>query len=447
VLSPAGHRSAAPRAEAPPARRHELDLLRALVAVGLVFFHTAVIYGAGEFPVKAATETPAVTVVLAFGATWGMPLLFVISGMGAWYSLRTRSVGTFARERLRRLGVPLLAGLLTLIPLQVYLGRRRAGDPSTYGEFLARFWDVRPSLDFPFLLRPGPDGLFQTGHLWFLVCLLAYSLVLLPALAWLGRPAGSRLRDRLGGLLSHPAGVLVPVVPIAAVELTLGSEVGLGGWHRASYALFFLCGCLLAADPRIAEAFQRHWRPAAAAGLVLFVTAGVVHFLAAPAADPLTAMDPSSLVLRLLKSLAGWLWVMAVIGAARARFAQRGSPAPAPARPGPPALPARLGPYANEAVLPFYVLHETVIVVVAYGVLAWPVAGAAQYALIAITSLAATLLLYDLAVRRTRLTRFLFGLRPTEPNRGDQPRSGGTSPSSGDARGRRGGHHGGTGVV
>jgi hypothetical protein len=400
-------------AEAPPARRHELDLLRALVAVGLVFFHTAVIYGAGEFPVKAATETPAVTVVLAFGATWGMPLLFVISGMGAWYSLRTRGAGTFAGERLRRLGVPLLAGLLILIPLQVYLGRRRAGDPSTYGEFLTRFWDVRPSPDFPFLLRPGPDGgPFQTGHLWFLVCLLAYSLVLLPAFAWLGRPAGRRLRDRLGGLLSHPAGVLVPVVPIAAVELTLGSEVGLGGWHRASYAVFFLCGYLLAADPRIAGAFQRHWRPAAAAGLVLFLAAGAVHFLAGPAVDPLTAMDPSSLVLRLLKSLAGWLWVMAIIGAARARFAHRGSPAPAPAPPGRPALLARLGPYANEAVLPFYVLHETVIVVVAYVVLGWPVGGAAQYGLIAVTSLAMTLLLYDLAVRRTRCTRFLFGLRP-----------------------------------
>jgi glucan biosynthesis protein C len=58
------------------------------------------------------------------------------------------------------------------------------------------------------------------------------------------------------------------------------------------------------------------------------------------------------------------------------------------------------------------VLHETVIVVVAYVVLAWPVGGAAQYGLIAVTSLAMTLLLYDLAVRRTRFTRFLFGLRP-----------------------------------
>src|SRR6266542_4745834 len=114
--------------EHPPARRGELDLLRALVVVGLVFFHTAVIFGAGEFPVKAEVENPAAMVFIAFGATWGMPLLFVVSGMGIWYSLRSRSAGAFARERLRRLGVPLLVGVLTLVPLQGYLGMRGAGD-------------------------------------------------------------------------------------------------------------------------------------------------------------------------------------------------------------------------------------------------------------------------------------------------------------------------------
>jgi Acyltransferase family len=90
--------------ERAPGRRGELDLLRALVVVGLVFFHSAVIFGPGEFPVKAETEHPVATVFLAFGATWGMPLLFTISGMGVWYSLRSRGPAGFARERLRRLG-------------------------------------------------------------------------------------------------------------------------------------------------------------------------------------------------------------------------------------------------------------------------------------------------------------------------------------------------------
>ena len=147
-----------------------------------------------------------------------MPLLFVISAMGVWYSLRSRTPGAFARERLRRLGAPLLVGLLTLVPLQVYLGQRRAGDAGSSTGFLARFWDVRPSADFPFLLEADPrGGLFQTGHLWFLVCLLAWSLVLLPGLAWLGRPAGARLR--LGRLLAFLAAGAVQYCLIALGSL------------------------------------------------------------------------------------------------------------------------------------------------------------------------------------------------------------------------------------
>jgi glucan biosynthesis protein C len=173
----------------PPTRREELDLLRVLVVVGLVFFHTAVIFGTGEFPVKAASENRVATVFLGFGATLGMPLLFLIAGMGTWYSLRSRRPAAFARERLRRLGVPLLVGLLTLVPLQVWLGLRRAGDPSSGGHFFARFWDVRPALDFPFVITAAPDGMFETGHMWFLVCLLGFSLVL--ARLRVAAPAGS----------------------------------------------------------------------------------------------------------------------------------------------------------------------------------------------------------------------------------------------------------------
>jgi hypothetical protein len=281
-------------AQEPPARRGELDALRALVVVGLVFFHSAVIFGPGEFPVKADTEHLSATVFLAFGATWGMPLLFVISGMGVWYSLRSRTATAFVGERLRRLGVPLLVGLLTLVPLQVWLGLRRAGDPGAAGGFYARFWDVRPALDFPFVLKPAPDGLFETGHLWFLVCLLGFSLALLPGLAWLGRPRGGRLVERLAGSLARPGGILLPAVPLAVVEVTLGSEVGHGGWNHASYALFLACGFLTAADQRVGETFRRQWRPAMALGGLLFACGGAAYATASAHGDPLSDMGRSA---------------------------------------------------------------------------------------------------------------------------------------------------------
>jgi len=376
--------------ERPPARRGELDLLRALVVVGLVFFHSAVIFGAGEFPVKAAAEYRVATVLLAFGATWGMPLLFTISGLGAWYSLRSRSAGAFARERLRRLGVPLLVGLLTVIPLQVWLGLRRGGDPGAGAGFYGRFWEVRPSLDFPFLLEAAPGGLFETGHLWFLVCLLGFSLVLLPVLRLLDHPRGGRL-----------AGLLV--APLVAVEVVLGSEVGHGGWHHLSYAVFLVFGFLAAGDQRIGRAFRRWWRLAMALAGLGFAASGAVYAAASAHGDPLTGMEFLSVIFRLVKTLDGLLWVVAILGLAGSRLA----------RPRPPTAPGRrLGAYLNDAVLPFYVLHETVVVAIAYGVLSWQVAAGVQYLVISTASLAATLALYELGVRRHPVTRLLFGLRP-----------------------------------
>jgi peptidoglycan/LPS O-acetylase OafA/YrhL len=106
--------------------------------------------------------------------------------------------------------------------------------------------------------------------------------------------------------------------------------------------------------------------------------------------------------------------VVAIIGLAHSRIQRRRrSPAqPTPDRTDRVSRLRRLGASANDIVLPFYVLHETVIVVVAYFVLAWPIPGAAQYCVIAIAALAVTLLLCDLGIRRSPVTRFLFGLKP-----------------------------------
>jgi glucan biosynthesis protein C len=299
------------------------------------------------------------------------------------------------------------------VPLQVYLGLRRAGDPSSYARFYGRFWDVRPTLDFPFVLTAAPDGVFETSHLWFLVCLLAFSLVLLPGFLLLRAPQGGRLVQELAGLLARPGGVLLLALPIAAVEVLLGSEVGHGGWNHGSYALLLVYGYLAAADQRIGEAFRRHWRPVGALGLLLFLATGAAYGAADAHAEPFTGMDPLSIAFRLLKTVDGWLWVVAIVGLARSwvERRQRSAARLAPDRPDRERLLRRLGAYANDAVLPFYVLHETVIVVVGYFVLAWPIGGGAQYCQIALASLAATLLLYDLGIRRSPLTRFLFGLK------------------------------------
>lgn len=121
--------SAGPRAAAeqpPPGRaagqRPELDVMRAFVVAGLVIFHSAVVFAAGaSWFVKDPRPSAGFTVFLLWGSLWGMPLLFLVSGMGARYAMRTRSPAAFARERLARLGIPFAVGLVVLVPPMFYL--------------------------------------------------------------------------------------------------------------------------------------------------------------------------------------------------------------------------------------------------------------------------------------------------------------------------------------
>ncbi|MGW3730708.1 acyltransferase family protein, partial [Streptomyces sp. NPDC000851] len=106
-----------PAQAALPERRAELDAVRMLVVIGLVFFHSALVFATDDdYYVKNAETTEAIVIIAGFGVVWAMPLLFLISGLGAWHSLRRRGAGGFAKERVLRLGVPLVFATLALNP-------------------------------------------------------------------------------------------------------------------------------------------------------------------------------------------------------------------------------------------------------------------------------------------------------------------------------------------
>ncbi len=68
--------------------------------------------------------------------------------------------------------------------------------------------------------------------------------------------------------------------------------------------------------------------------------------------------------------------------------------------------------YANQAVLPFYVLHQTVLLVIGYYVTRWPIPDLAKFFTIAISGFLAVMLLYELLIRRVNVLRVLFGMKP-----------------------------------
>lgn len=393
-----------------PGRRRDLDSMRIFVVAGLLLFHSARIFDTGDFYVKHEPTSELVDVVISFAALWGMPLLFVVSGMGMAYSLRSRTTKEFGVERLRRLLVPLIFGVVIIVPPQIWT--RLRSDPTydeSYLDFLPRFLDVRlePS-NFPFVVGDDPTtGLFEWGHLWFLLLLFSWSLLLLPVIRYLQSPGGQRLADRLAGRADRFRVVIAASLPLALLEGAFGSEEEWAGWNRFSYAVFLLYGYVLAADPRFGRAVARHRRSALTLGIVTFVAVGALFALAdsAEGVDPLLDLDVASVSMRVAKGVSGFAWVVAIMGFARGKGggANKGSREPR--------FIDRAGAYASEAVLPFYVLHQTVIVLLGFYVVEWPIHAVFQYLIICTASLAVILTTYDLAVRRTPLTRFLFGMK------------------------------------
>jgi hypothetical protein len=344
-----------PTRQARSARRPELDVVRLLVVIGLVFFHSALVFDSrDDYYVKNAETTEVTTILAGLGVVRAMPMLFLVAGVGSWHSLRRRGAAGFAKERVRRLGVPLVFATLTIIPIPQYLRLKSTGSgyDESYLEFLPRFFDVdvEPA-DFPFLLD-GED--FETGHLWFVVLLLVFSLMLaLVAGSILWRRAG-RSREWLALRARHRGAVLLPAIPVAVISALLGLEEGFAAWSRWAYLVFFLYGFVLASDERFRIAMRREAVLAATLGVAMFAVGMPVFLLVGESGgDPFTDMSLPAIGARILYGASGWLWLVGILGLLdRRRPARAGTAATRRSTGG------RIYSYLSAAALPLYILHQ-----------------------------------------------------------------------------------------
>ena len=404
----------------PSGRRPELDVARALVVAGLVVFHSAMVFGTSWF-VNVPRPSIGFGAFLVWGSLWGMPLLFLVSGMGVRYAMRSRTAWGFAAERLGRLGIPFATGLVLLVPPMFYLEHlAQPGFHQPYGRFWLTFMNV-PAIAAGLL----PHGNWASGgiefdpaHLWFLYVLLVFSLALAPLFWYLRGPHGTRLTGRAAKLAArHPLAMLaVAAVPVIVTEAAFGPDGITGGWERLAYVFPFLYGFLIASDARFESALSRARWPALA--VAALATVGLLGWAVAAGPGVVSGAEPGWPA---LQGLAGWAWLAAIVGfagafAARRRQAGTATPRPAPARE--PRWQRAAG-YANQAVLPFYLLHEPVIVAFAWIIVRWPAPILVKYPVLVAASFTATLVIYEFAVRRYRITRLLFGMKtPQRPANG-----------------------------
>ncbi len=372
-----------------PTRLLHIDHLRNGVIIGLILFHTARLFDSEAWHIKHAGRFQAADLLIAAFNVVQMPLLFVLAGMTAFHSLGNRGGGRFVRERLVRLLLPLVVGILLVVPPQVYVERQSAGLPGRMSpiDFSGSFAAFYPS----FFTCCYPAASFSWHHLWFVLYLLVYSLALLPVFLGLRRRVAAGRVESLGRWLAQGPRLLLLALPIVAIELALRprfpSTHALIDDHanHAHFMLLMLAGWLFAASPDLARAATRLWRPALAAAVVIIVMLLVLR--ANGTGLPIEAR-------RGLRALAEWSAIAGLLGWGGERLNR----------------PIRFLTDFSALSFPFYVFHQTVIVLLGFWLLGWSDSPLTKFLAIAVLSFVVSLALAR-AAGLTRPTRLMFGMR------------------------------------
>lgn len=373
------------KARAAPERRYDVDWVRALGMLMVFFFHSARLFDYDDWHAKNVELSYGMTVFIGVVSQWLMPLFFVLSGISAYFALIYLTGGKYINARIKRLFIPLVFGILAQVPLQVYIERVSHGQFSgSYFEFFPHYFDGFYAF--------GGNFAWMGLHLWYLEVLFIFSLITLPLFIWLKRDFMWDMISRTAGFFETPGSVLLLALPLVGMEMLVNLQpegVGIrdmGGWSPLTYLVFFLLGYLLGSDARFKSVLERHRKAALISGIMTTVIGFILI-----RADYSTRTPFFSV----LRSFNSWFWLVAILGFG-ARYLNFNN---------------RVLKYANEAVLPFYILHQTVIVIVGFFIAGWIWGVPAKYLFLTTTSFALIMLLYEL-IKRVNPLRFLFGLKP-----------------------------------
>jgi glucan biosynthesis protein C len=370
-------------------RLYYLDWLRVLAMAGIFLFHNARFYDVfTDWHVKNASTNLGASALVAFMGEWLMPLFFLIAGAATYYALKSRRPGQYVQERALRILVPLIFGTVVIVAPQAYFEALSHGAQFGGYNFFQIYWlflQTLPTLPW--------------YHLWFLAYLFVFSMVTLPILVtW--REGGTSIASKLVSLLNKPWVILVLLVLLLAVIDVLLYPAGFwgnrgqGNWSIVAYLLFFISGYLIFANPRIMETVKKlRW---ILLGIAIVASALLVSVFLEVLMDREAHFGSAMFIAsQCVQAVSTWCWLLAILGLG-SRFLNRNN---------------RFLAYANEAVLPFYILHQTIIITIGFYVVQWNTGVGLKYLTISTTSFIAIMLIYELLVRRVNVLRFLFGMR------------------------------------
>ncbi|MEO8383972.1 MAG: acyltransferase [Betaproteobacteria bacterium] len=380
-------------------RRHDIDALRALAFSLLILYHLAMLYVfEWGWHIKSSYLSEALQFPMLFVNRWRMDLIFLISGISTAFLMQTLAkrggTANFLSQRTWRLMLPLLFGMTVVVPVQPYCQGVANGlvEPG-FLQFIGRYYSGYP---WPAKAFDGWKHGFTWNHLWYLAYLWCYTVLLVVLQKPLASKAGQKLRSTFLHFRSWRL-LVWPAVPLLLYTATLQSSFPQNNaltkdWYaHALYFTVFLYGWWLGSDEGIWAELSRLRRQSLVVALIAFSLYMLVRAFSEDDSPPHVY-----LLVWTLRNLYIWTALCTILGWGYVMLNR----------------PFRWLPWATQAVYPWYILHQSLIVLLAFWLVPMKLGPVVEPLLVGFGTVAGCWLITSGLVKRNQWLRACFGLKP-----------------------------------
>jgi len=366
-------------------RQYYIDWLRILLILSVFLFHIGMIFNNWHWHVKndvICEYKSTLWYIMVFLGRWRMPLLILISGAGTYFALGKRTSWQYLHERFKRLFIPLSVGIFTLVPVQV---------------FIEKSVQYSSLIDFYPQMFEGiyPTGNFSWHHLWFIAYLFFIALIISPFLNFFRSGRFDLFIGKLSKVVSKRLGANIFLIPLVLSQLLLrpyfpeNTHGFVDDWAAIIYYLiFFLSGFALISNKNMIESIQKQKQLFLAESVITTILLLTIPYL-------FKSENTLNLTWDVLEAFVAWSCSLTAIGYAKHYLNFNN----------------KFRKLANEAIYPFYLLHQPIIVVVGYFMVQWDIAIIWKVLLITTTSFTLTVAIYWFLIRPFNVLRFVFGMK------------------------------------
>ncbi len=375
-------------------RQYFIDWLRIGLIISVFFFHVGMIFRPEQWHVNSAESFEFLDPIMWWLHLWRMPLLFLVSGVGTYYAIGHRTSWQYVKERFKRLYIPFSVGFFTLVPLMVYV--ERIDNYDSLWHFIPHMFDGGPY----------PVGNISWHHLWFILYLFLISLIIAPFLNYTKSNHYNMVRAKIISVVSKRMGLnwLLPIILISQLILRQyfprSTHALYNDWaYFAYYLLFFISGFMLFTSKEVIKSLTRDRR------LYLYQT---IIFTVLLFTIP-SLLEDSSIVRNYTRGITEIVISLSCGVAAVGYFKRYFN------------KDHKYRAILNEAIYPFYLLHQPMLIFVGYVVLKWDISYGLQAILITVLSLIAILTSYWI-IKKVNVLRVVFGMKPMKKKQTSEPK-------------------------